>query len=154
MNCGYTSAKIILEARAQGIDLVGPVKQAGGHQAHTTNGYAAGDFHIYWNTKTATCHAYTSTSTRPTAPPARPDIRGDAACLVVVVGLPTPQRLAPPPAPLGRALKLSGSCIAALRRLEAAYPGKWGLIRFPRSVCEPIRSLGRHVAASFAWMFR
>ena len=55
VDCGYTSAKIILEARAQGTDLVGPVKQAGGRQAHSANGYAASDFQIDWDTRSAIC---------------------------------------------------------------------------------------------------
>ena len=55
VDCGYTSAKLILQARADGIDLIGPVKQAGGHQAHSANGYAATDFHIDWETRQAAC---------------------------------------------------------------------------------------------------
>ena len=55
VDCGYTSAKIILQARTQDIDLVGPVKQAGGHQAHADTGYAAADFHIDWDARQATC---------------------------------------------------------------------------------------------------
>lgn len=55
VDCGYTSAKLILQARADGIDLIGPVKQAGGHQAHSANGYAATDFHIDWETRQPTC---------------------------------------------------------------------------------------------------
>ncbi|WJE00766.1 IS1182 family transposase [Streptomyces antimycoticus] len=55
MDSGYTSAKIILQARAQGIEVIGPVKQAGGRPALHDSGYAATDFHIDWQARQATC---------------------------------------------------------------------------------------------------
>ncbi|ADI11697.1 transposase IS4 family protein [Streptomyces bingchenggensis BCW-1] len=52
---GYTSAKIILQARALGVEVIGPVKQAGGRPALQGSGYAATDFRIDWHTRQATC---------------------------------------------------------------------------------------------------
>lgn len=52
---GYSSAKLIVQARTAGIDLVAPVKLSNGRQARTNNGYATHDFAIDWNTRTATC---------------------------------------------------------------------------------------------------
>ncbi|MFI1338643.1 IS1182 family transposase, partial [Streptomyces sp. NPDC020845] len=52
---GYTSAKIILQARALGVEVIGPVKQAGGRPALQGSGYAATDFRIDWQTRQVTC---------------------------------------------------------------------------------------------------
>lgn len=49
------SAKLIVEARTAGIDLVDPVKLSNGRQARTNNGYATSDFAIDWDTQTVTC---------------------------------------------------------------------------------------------------
>ncbi|MCC4316606.1 transposase [Streptomyces malaysiensis] len=54
VDSGYTSAKIILQARAQGIEVIGPVKQAGGRPALHRSGYAATDFRIDWQARQAT----------------------------------------------------------------------------------------------------
>ncbi|WP_435858714.1 transposase [Streptomyces milbemycinicus] len=55
MDGGYTSAKIILQARALGVEVIGPVKQAGGRPALQGSGYAATDFRIDWHTRQVTC---------------------------------------------------------------------------------------------------
>jgi transposase len=52
---GYSSAKLIVQARTAGIDLVAPVKLSNGRQARTNNGYATHDFTIDWDTRTVTC---------------------------------------------------------------------------------------------------
>ena len=60
---GYSSAKLIAQARTAGIDLIAPVKLSNGRQARTNNGYATSDFTIDWDTRTVTCPK-SKTSTR------------------------------------------------------------------------------------------
>ncbi|MCQ4085192.1 transposase, partial [Streptomyces sp. RB6PN25] len=52
---GYTSAAIILTARAQGIDLVGPLPPASDRQTREGKGFALTDFTIDWEAQSATC---------------------------------------------------------------------------------------------------
>jgi transposase len=52
---GYTSAAIVLAARAQGIDLVGPLPPASDRQTREAKGFALPDFAIDWDMKQATC---------------------------------------------------------------------------------------------------
>ncbi|MGW7007035.1 transposase [Streptomyces sp. NPDC054933] len=52
---GYTSAAIILAARAQNIDLVGPLPPASDRQTRQAQGFALTDFTIDWDAKSATC---------------------------------------------------------------------------------------------------
>ncbi|MFK4272236.1 IS1182 family transposase [Streptomyces milbemycinicus] len=52
---GYTSAAIILTARAQGIDLVGPLPPASDRQTRAGEGFALTDFQIHWDEQYAVC---------------------------------------------------------------------------------------------------
>ncbi|MFB7323596.1 transposase [Streptomyces sp. NPDC056190] len=52
---GYTSAAIGLAARAQGIDLIGPLPPASDRQTREAKGFALTDFAIDWDAKSATC---------------------------------------------------------------------------------------------------
>lgn len=52
---GYTSAAIILTARAQNIELVGPLPPASDRQSREAQGFALTDFAIDWDAKSATC---------------------------------------------------------------------------------------------------
>ncbi|MCX5529705.1 IS1182 family transposase [Streptomyces sp. NBC_00006] len=52
---GYTSAALILAARADGIDLVGPLPPASDRQTREGRGFALADFQINWQEKYAVC---------------------------------------------------------------------------------------------------
>jgi transposase len=52
---GYTSAAIILSARAQGVDLVGPLPPASDRQTRAGEGFALTDFEIHWDEQYAVC---------------------------------------------------------------------------------------------------
>jgi transposase len=52
---GYTSAAIILTARTQGIDLVGPLPPASDRQSRAKEGFALTDFQIHWEEQYAVC---------------------------------------------------------------------------------------------------
>ncbi|WP_246144790.1 transposase [Actinacidiphila oryziradicis] len=52
---GYTSAAIILTARTQGIDLVGPLPAASDRQSRAKEGFALTDFQIHWEEQYAVC---------------------------------------------------------------------------------------------------
>ncbi|MFF4143351.1 transposase [Streptomyces sp. NPDC001698] len=52
---GYTSALIVLAARAQGIDLIGPLPPASDRRTREAKGFALTDFAIDWDAKSATC---------------------------------------------------------------------------------------------------
>lgn len=60
---GPSSAKLIVQARTAGIDLLAPVKLSNGRQARTNNRYATHDFTIHWDTRTVT-RPQVKTSTR------------------------------------------------------------------------------------------
>jgi transposase len=52
---GYPSGAQVIEQRAQGTEIMGPVPAAGGWQAAEHTGYAATDFQIDWEHQQATC---------------------------------------------------------------------------------------------------
>ena len=54
VDCGYTSADLLLAARARGITLLGPLQAATSSQART-GGYTAADFTIDWDHQQVTC---------------------------------------------------------------------------------------------------
>ncbi|KAK1179754.1 transposase, partial [Streptomyces sp. NBS 14/10] len=52
---GYTSAAIILTARAQGIGILGPLPPASDRQTRANEGFALTDFQIHWDEQYAVC---------------------------------------------------------------------------------------------------
>ncbi|WP_429194082.1 transposase [Kitasatospora sp. MAP12-15] len=52
---GYTSAAIVLAARAEGIDLTGPLPPASYRQTREGKGFALTDFTIHWDEQYAIC---------------------------------------------------------------------------------------------------
>jgi transposase len=55
VDTGYTSAALLVAACADGIDLVGPVKAAGGRGPAGPASYTVDDFQINWEHQKATC---------------------------------------------------------------------------------------------------
>jgi Transposase DDE domain/Transposase domain (DUF772) len=65
---GYTSAGELLDARARGITLTGPLPAAATWQARTPGGYTADKFTIDWDARQLTCpQGATATQWNPTA---------------------------------------------------------------------------------------
>ncbi|WP_308130325.1 IS1182 family transposase [Kitasatospora aureofaciens] len=76
VDMGYTSDEARLEAQRAGIDLVGPVRPSGGRNAKNSGMFTIADFHIDWESNTATCpQGQTSRPGRPGTASGRPHVR-------------------------------------------------------------------------------
>jgi transposase len=55
VDTGYVDAERLVQSRARGVDLYGPVREDGGWQARENAGFAQSDFRIDWSAQQAHC---------------------------------------------------------------------------------------------------